>query len=43
MHKKVKKISPKNVVKLTKIVHIAQVDSNRIRILSRKKEGEIEK
>lgn len=33
MHKKWLKISHKNAIKLTKIVHIAQMDSNRIRIL----------
>lgn len=27
------KISPKNAINLTKIVHIAQMDSNKIRIL----------
>ena len=33
MHKKWLKTSPKNAIKITKFVHIAQMDSDRIRIL----------
>lgn len=33
MHKKRLKTSPKNDIKLTKFVHIEQMDSNRIRNL----------
>lgn len=35
MHKKRLKISPKNAINLTKIVHIAQMRVDKIRILRR--------
>ena len=34
MHKKWLKTSPKDAIKLTKFVHIAQIDTNKIRISS---------